>query len=411
MGASLSQRSEVMTTSSINAGNADAQHSVTQVQSSPGARLFFVDNLRILLIVLLILYHAAITYVAPGYWYYSETPSSEFAVLVLSLFTGVTQPFFLAFFMMISGYFTPGSYDRKGPGSFFKDRLLRLGIPLVFYAIVIDPLIKYAVAVNVEGFGGSLWEFLTGYVGDYHGLSIGPLWFVETLLIFSGAYALWRLATPAPAVRQHTDSSAPGNLAIAGFALLLGVVTFAVRIWLPVGWWFGPLQLPASDMPQYIALFIVGVVAYRRNWFMQISKAKGRLWLGVAIAAVVLQPIVWGVAGVFKGDVAPLLGGVHWQSLVFSVWQQFLCMGMVIGLLVLFRERLNHQGSLSKAMAASAYTVYIIHAPVLVFLSLAFQSVETLSLIKFALIAPIAVALCFLLAGVVRKLPLARDIL
>ena len=400
-----------MTAQAVNSGKADAQDPSTQVQSSPGARLFFVDNLRILLIVLLILYHAAITYVAPGYWYYSETPSSDFAVLVLSLFTSVNQAFFLGFFMMISGYFTPGSYDRKGPGSFVKDRLLRLGIPLVFFAIVIDPLIEYAVAANAGGFGGSLWDFLTRYVGDYDGLSVGPLWFVETLLIFSGAYVLWRLATPAPVVRQHTDSRVPGNLVIAAFALLLGVVTFAVRIWLPVGWWYVLLNLPLSDYPKYIALFIAGIVAYRHNWFMQISKARGRLWLGVAIISVVLLPILWVGAGVFEGDIAPLLGGIHWQSLVFSVWQQFLCMGMVIGLLVLFRERLNHQGKLARAMAASAYTVYIIHAPVLVFLSLTFQSVSALTLVKFTLIAPIAVVLCFSLAGLVRKLPLARDIL
>jgi glucan biosynthesis protein C len=130
-----------------------------------------------------------------------------------------------------------------------------------------------------------------------------------------------------------------------------------------------------------------------------------------AIISVVLLPILWAVAGVFEGDIAPLLGGIHWQSLVFSVWQQFLCMGMVIGLLVLFREQLNHQGKLARAMSASAYTVYIIHAPVLVFLGLAFRSFETLSLVKFAVVSPIAVVLCFLLAGLVRKLPLARDIL
>jgi glucan biosynthesis protein C len=400
-----------MTAQSINSGKADAPNSVAQVQSSTKPRLFFVDNLRILLIVLLILHHLAITYGAMGSWPYHEPASSEVAVMVLTLFTSVNASFFLAFFLMISGYFTPGSYDRKGSGSFFKDRLLRLGIPLVFYAIVIEPLIQYALAVNVRGFGGGLWEFLARYVGGYRGLSIGPLWFVEVLLIFSGAYVLWRLATPAPKSLQDTDGKVPGNWAIAGFALLVGAVTFVVRIWVPQDKWFDLLQLPVADMPQYIALFVAGIVAYRRNWFMQISRAKGRLWLGVAVVSAVLLPIMMVTGGGPEGDVAPFLGGVHWQSLLFSVWQQFICIGMVIGLLVLFRERLNHQGSLSKAMAASVYTVYIIHAPVLVFLGLALRGVSAPSLAKWVVVATIAVVLCFSLAGVVRKLPLARDIL
>jgi hypothetical protein len=86
-------------------------------------------------------------------------------------------------------------------------------------------------------------------------------------------------------------------------------------------------------------------------------------------------------------------------------------MGMVIGLLVLFRERLNHQGVLAKDMAASAYTVFIIHAPVIVLLALALRGVTLHPLLKFVMVAPIAIAICFVLAHYIRKLPLARDIL
>jgi len=35
-------------------------------------RLFYIDNLRILLIVLVVLHHLAITYGAPGDWPYRE---------------------------------------------------------------------------------------------------------------------------------------------------------------------------------------------------------------------------------------------------------------------------------------------------------------------------------------------------
>jgi Mg2+/citrate symporter len=40
--------------------------------------------------------------------------------------------------------------------------------------------------------------------------------------------------------------------------------------------------------------------------------------------------------------------------------------GVSIGLLVLFRTCWNHQGRLAKELAADVYTVYLIHAPVLV---------------------------------------------
>jgi len=375
------------------------------------ARLYFVDNLRILLIIVLVLHHLAITYGHSGGWYYLEGRPDDITVLVATLFSGVSQAFYLGFFFMISGYFTPGSYDRKGPWSFLRDRLLRLGIPLLFYIVIIDPLIVYAVAFSVRGIQVSFWEFLGQYYGNYRGLGTGPLWFVETLLIFAIIYALWRLLARPAVTPAQRDGKPPSHLAIAVFALLLGVVTFIVRIWLPVGWKFVPLNLQFPYFTQYIALFVVGITAYRQNWFLGIPRATGKVWLGIAIICILLLPVVFVLGGVLEGNTGPFLGGVHWQSFALSLWEQFLCMGMVVGLLVLFRERLNHQGRLAKDMAASTYTVFIIHAPVIVFLALALRGINLHPLLKFVSVAPVAIAICFILANFVRKLPLLRNIL
>ncbi|MBZ0176817.1 MAG: acyltransferase family protein [Candidatus Methanoperedens nitroreducens] len=101
-------------------------------------------------------------------------------------FLAVTESFFMGFFFMISGYFTPGSYDRKGALLFFKDRLLRLGIPLLFYVIFIHPIMGYAISLSTKQFSGSFLDFLALYIGNYRVLGSGPLWFLEALLIFEG---------------------------------------------------------------------------------------------------------------------------------------------------------------------------------------------------------------------------------
>ena len=288
---------------------------------------------------------------------------------------------------------------------------MRLGIPLLFYIVIIDPLIVYAVASSVRNIQVSFWEFLGQYYGNYRGLGTGPLWFVETLLIFTFFYVLWRLLTKPSVTPPQRDGKPPSNLTIAIFALLLGVVTFVVRIWLPVGWKFVPLNLQFPYFPQYIALFVVGIIAYRLNWFLGIPTATGKVWLGIAIICILLLPVVLVLGGALEGNTDPFLGGVHWQSFALSVWEQFVCMGMVVGLLVLFRERLNHQGKLAKDMAASTYTVFLIHAPVIVFLALVLRDVTLHPLLKFVLVAPIAIAICFILANFIRKLPLLREIL
>jgi hypothetical protein len=76
-----------------------------------------------------------------------------------------------------------------------------------------------------------------------------------------------------------------------------------------------------------------------------------------------------------------------------------------------FREKRNTRGPILRSAAASAYTVYIIHPLFVVALCRALGDVPIPSLAKFALIAPVAVVLCFSSANVIRRAPLLRRIL
>lgn len=88
-----------------------------------------------------------------------------------------------------------------------------------------------------------------------------------------------------------------------------------------------------------------------------------------------------------------------------------MCVSINIGLLVFFRRRFARQGTISKVMSASAYPVYIIHAPLIMMLAAALRDVHLFPLLKFALVSLLAIPLCFGCGYLLRKLPLARSIL
>jgi fucose 4-O-acetylase-like acetyltransferase len=375
-------------------------------------RLFFIDNLRILLITLVAMVHLSISYGGSGSWYYKEGQADTLSSVVLSWHNGVVQAFSMGLFFLIAGYFTPGPYDRKGPRPFLKDRLLRLGIPMLCYDFVIGPLVAYPlIKLGAWQAAGSYFDYLARYYSRFH-IGTGPLWFAEALLIFALGYALWRafVKTTAPAVPG--DGKPPTNLAIAAFAIALGTVSFLVRIWLPIGWAFGPLNLQFPFFPQYICLFTAGIVAYRRNWLARIPDSTGRLWLCIAILfVVVLLPALIVAGGALSGDLMPFMGGLHWQCFAYAIWEQVAGVAIIIGLLVLFRKRLNHQGKLAQTASASAYTAYIIHGPIIILVALTIRNITLYPLLKFALAVVISVPLCFALANVIRKLPAAKRIL
>ncbi|MFN2217786.1 MAG: acyltransferase family protein [Anaerolineae bacterium] len=402
-----------MTSQTMTAARVNASATQERVRALAQARFAFIDNLRILLVILVVLHHLAITYGAEGAWNYREGPADVITSTVLTLFVAINEAFFMGFYFLIAAYFTPGSLERKGGKQFVQDRLLRLGVPFAFQLFIVAPLLSYALGITVWGFDGSLWAYVAEYWKHYELLDTGPLWFIEALLIFSILYALWWRLVRLRTHKVASQSSAPGNAAVAIFALLVGLISFVVRIWLPVGWSFAPLGFQFPHFPQYIGLFAVGIIAYRRGWLSAISQdeTRGRLWGRVAIVLIILAPILFVAGGALEGSTAAFRGGIHWQALAYALWEQFLCAGMVISLLVWFRRRCDRQGKLAREMSASAYAVYIFHASILVSVALALRNIELYPLLKFALAALIGLPICFLVGSLVRRLPLAQRIL
>jgi peptidoglycan/LPS O-acetylase OafA/YrhL len=305
----------------------------------------------------------------------------------------------------------PGSYDRKGAGRFLKDRLIRLGIPLAVFSWVINPLFLYGGQAIAEDVRMPLWRYFPGeYFRQEPLIGAGPLWFVETLLILSIVYVLWRRLAPPRPTSPAVETRLPGNGSIALFALLLGLAGFLVRLWHPTGWNFEPLNLQLPFFAQYIALFVVGLIAYRRNWLLGLPQAQGRLWLGIAVLMIVLFPPLALAGGATTSD-APFRGGWHWQALAYAFWESFLCLSMCIGLIYAFRRYADRQGRLARFLSPIAYTAYIIHAPVITSLAFAARDFALHPLLKFGLVALVALSLCFGLSSLIRKLPYTDRVL
>jgi len=126
---------------------------------------------------------------------------------------------------------------------------------------------------------------------------------------------------------------------------------------------------------------------------------------------VVALPLLFALGGALDGQSWRYLGGWHWQAFAYAMWEQWLAVAMTVGLIVLFRERFNRQGPLARAAAASSYTVYIIHAPIIILFALAVRNLPLYPLLKFAVAALVTIPIAFAVANLLRKLPLARRVL
>jgi glucan biosynthesis protein C len=380
------------------------QLAAVDVQPKVITRLLFIDNIRVFLTVLVILHHLMIIYAGTGNFYYPEGRQDVVAEALGGWFCATNQAYFMGLFLLISAYFVPGSYDRKGASRFLKDRLIRLGIPLALYSWVINPLFVYVFFY--QDIRMPFWRYYPSeYFKNNPLIGAGPLWFVEVLLIFSLLYVLWRRLTRSRSPEPVAETAFPGSRSIALFALLLGVAGFLARlVFVMDAYNFGPLNLQFAFFAQYIALFVVGLIAYRRNWLLGLPDRTGRLWLRIAVLLILLWAPMMVVNGAINDDNS-FKGGWNWQALMYALWESFLCLSMCIGLIYAFRRFLNHRGKLAGFLVPNAYTAYIIHAPVIVTLAYAVRDVTLYPLFKWVLVVLVAVPLILGLSSLIRKLP------
>lgn len=388
--------------------------------TAPLVRLPWIDHVRTFVILLVVNLHACVSYSHVGDWYFMSAHEPTLAEKVpFIVWMGHLQAFFMGLLFFISGFCAQGSLERRGPERFARERIFRLGLPALLYALAIHPFILLVLNPWNHDFGppGKFYlNFLTS--GRFLGAT-GPLWFAVALLFFSLALALWRslrpasqrdLPSPAHATSHPLPGPGPSSAVIGLFALTLGLITFAVRLVQPIG--TNVLNLQLCFFVQYVAFFIVGLQAASQGWLLPLAASARARWAGwLALCGGPPVQIALMVTGMKTGKLEDFFGGWHWQALGYALWEQAVGVGLSLGVLAFFSRRLDFDGPRARWLADRSFGVYVLHAPLLVALALGFRALSQNLYALVALLTLTGLVTSFLLADLLRRVPGLRAIL
>jgi peptidoglycan/LPS O-acetylase OafA/YrhL len=370
-------------------------------------RELYIDRLRVVMTALVLLHHTAITYGAIGGWFWREIPpSGSLSSQLLILFCTVNQAYFMGFFFLLAGYFTPGSLERKGYAHFLGDRFLRLGIPLLAFGLLLGPLTS-AIVEAAEG--RSFWATFA-WLWRHKEFINGPLWFAQALLIFTLAYCIWRKLAGNPLTQtQRTPRPVPSGLWWLISAVAVGAVALLIRQFVPVGVNVFGLQL--GYFSSYIFLFALGIAAWRYDWLRQLTRKNARWWIRGLAITIPFMPIAGAIATALNGPgKSNYAGGLSWPAIFYAFWEPFVAWGLIAAWLLLFRKWQNQPSTTWAWLGRRAYAVYIIHPPILVGITLLLHTWSAPALVKFSTAGLLTIAASWLLSDPLVRLPGLRRI-
>ncbi|MFF0727708.1 acyltransferase [Streptomyces sp. NPDC004134] len=245
-----------------------------------------LDAIRMLVVIGLVFFHSALVFATDDDFYVKNAETTE-AILIIAGFAVVWA---MPLLFLISGLGAWHSLRRRGAGGFAGERLLRLGVPLVFVTLALNPLpqwlrLRSADAGYHESYLGFLPRFYEVHLepaefpflvqGEH--FETGHLWFVVLLLAFSLLLVPFHRWLPRERVRRVGDRVAEAALRRRGVVLLPALAFAAICA-------FGRMEEDYAGWHRwaYLLFFVAGFVLAADDRFRTVMRRDAGIaaWLG-----------------------------------------------------------------------------------------------------------------------------------
>ncbi len=298
-------------------------------------RKHYIDNLRWMVILLLIPYHAAMAWNVwgePNYIYFEGNAVISSIVVFLS-------PYFMPLMFLLAGISTKFSLQKRTVRQYILERLKKLLVPFASGTIFMMPLMTYLANKFNYGYTGNVFPHYTVFftrftdlTGADGGFSVGQFWFI-LYLFFISLIALGIILLQRKMIPQK-------NIALSlALICLLG---------LPLPFFGDLLSIGGKSLAEYTYIFLIGFYIFSNDCV--IGKIEKRKWvfLAVGVSASVLNVYMF----IYSNMQAPFLNTI---AKYVSEWF------MMLSLLGIGKRHLNFSGKISKYLSKQSYAFYIFH--------------------------------------------------
>jgi glucan biosynthesis protein C len=320
-------------------------------------RRYDIDWLRLTAVFLLFFFHAACVF-HPWSDYYIK--NDQLSPLIAYIFVWTLGHWHMSLFFILAGASTYFALRKRSGVEYVKERVKRLLIPLLFGTLVVVPPLSYLGLLNHSDYSQS---FIAWFPNFFHlqtadlsgyfmgGLTVGHLWFILHLLLYSLIALPLFLYFNRESGRRWIERIA-GILMRPAMLFLLFPALLALISKFPVVLGGNPLF--------YITFFILGFILMSDQRLMdKIDRHR------VILLVLGVVPLVGLITMTGTNSWPASIPG--WADVIMDAYRNgFVPWFLILALLAYGRRLLNFTNKFLKYFAEGAYPIYVLHQTVLV---------------------------------------------
>lgn len=343
-------------------------------------RKHYIDNLRWMILLILIPYHTAQawnTWGEPNYIFFEGNQLISSIIVFFS-------PYFMPLLFVLAGISTKYALEKRTGKEYLAERLKRLLVPFLFGTIAFMPVMTYiGDKFNYsysEGFLKHYIVFFTKYTdltGADGGFSVGQFWFLLYLLVIS-VVSMGIIAILKKLVSRR-EKEVPFWV-----VLILG---------LPLPIFSDLLSIGGKSLVEYMYFFLLGYYLFSKE--KVVCKAEENRWALIAVGL---------VATILNVYLFLWVEGEYY--LVNEIAKYVSKWIMVIALIGLAKRYLNFKGKLADYMNKRSFLFYSYHFIwVVLFQYILYRMIGTKTVILFVGTVVLAYLATFVCCEISIRIP------
>ncbi|SEP31142.1 acyltransferase family protein [Propionispora vibrioides] len=362
-----------------------------KLQAISRNRLYFFDNLKAFIILLMVIFHIGMGYTTWDlkWWTVNDIQKSKF----FDYFILETDVYIMPIMFLAAGYFAPMVLVKKGLGAFWQDKLRRIVIPWIGGVLFIAPLIAYSTFFSRMPVPPNFFDFWSnGFWGPFY--QQGHFWFLGILTLFFLLLTVFHLVKPSY-LNTPRQKGMPPVWFFPFFALLTAACFFSANLfywndtWLNVKYIF---MIQPVRLLLHLCYFSLGVYAWKQSWFTPGDYSPRLIpWSASAIIMLIVF-LLYRVTFTLMPEVPlPFKIGHALTHATFAMTATF-------GLIAVFQNFFDSSAYLWRRLAANSYIIYFIHQCVVIPIGCLVQKLDINIWLKYTGVSIVTLLLCFLLA-------------